>query len=83
MSWSRVEDSAKAGNVVVEDITDVSLVVSDLSIKFDNLFGGKAPALAETVDWFLNQNTEAFIKEFQSVITSSVTDLVKELNNSE
>ena len=58
-----MEDSAKAGNVVVEDITDVSLVVSDLSIKFDNLFGGKAPALAETADWLPNKNTEAFIRE--------------------
>ena len=76
-----MEDSAKAGNVIVEDIFDISFAVSDLSIKFDNLFGGKAPALAETVDWFLNQNTEVFIREFQSVITSSVAGLVKDLNN--
>ena len=67
--------------MIIEDIPDISFSVSELNIKFVNLFGGKAPALAETVDWLLNQNTEAFIEEFQSVIRSSVADLVKGLNN--
>ena len=65
----------------MEDIPEISFSVSELNIKFVNLFGGKAPALAETVDWLLNQNTEAFIEEFQSVIRSSLADLVKGLNN--
>ena len=67
----------------VEDIPEINFAVSDVEIEFENLFGGKAPGLARAVRSHLNQNTEAFIKEFQSVITSSVTDLVKELNNSE
>ena len=67
--------------MIVKDIPEISFAASDLNIKFENLFGGKAPALAETVDWLLNQNTEAFIKEFQSVFRSSVADLVKDLNN--
>ena len=67
--------------MIIEDIPEISFSVSELNIKFVNLFGGKAPALAETVDWLLNQNTEAFIEEFQSVIRSSVADLVKGLNN--
>ena len=67
--------------MIIEDIPEISLSVSELNIKFVNLFGGKAPALAETVDWLLNQNTEAFIEEFQSVIRSSLADLVKGLNN--
>ena len=62
--------------MIIEDIPEISFSVSELNIKFVNLFGGKAPALAETVDWLLNQNTEAFIEEFQSVIRSSVADLV-------
>ena len=67
--------------MIIEDIPEISFSVSELNIKFVNLFGGKAPALAETVDWLLNQNTEAFIEEFQSVIRSSIADLVKGLNN--
>ena len=67
--------------MIIEDIPEISFFVSELNIKFVNLFGGKAPALAETVDWLLNQNTEAFIEEFQSVIRSSLADLVKGLNN--
>ena len=67
--------------MIIEDIPEISFSVSELNIKFVNLFGGKAPALAETVDWLLNQNNEAFIQEFQSVIRSSVADLVKGLNN--
>ena len=66
--------------MIIEDIPEISFSVSELNIKFVNLFGGKAPALAETVDWLLNQNTEAFIEEFQSVIRSSLADLVKGLN---
>ena len=67
--------------MIIEDIPEISFSVSELNIKFVNLFGGKAPALAETVDWLLNQNTEAFIEEFQSVIRSSLANLVKGLNN--
>ena len=67
--------------MIIEDVLEISFSVSKLNIKFVNLFGGKAPALAETVDWLLNQNTEAFIEEFQSVIRSSLADLVKGLNN--
>ena len=66
--------------MIIKDIPEISFSVSELNIKFVNLFGGKAPALAETVDWLLNQNTEAFIEEFQSVIRSSLADLVKGLN---
>ena len=66
--------------MIIEDIPEISFSVSELNIKFVNLFGGKAPALAETVDWLLNQNTEAFSEEFQSVIRSSLADLVKGLN---
>ena len=67
----------KEGNVIVEDIPEINFAVLDLEIKFENLFGGKAPALADAVDWLLNENTEAFIEEFQSVITSSLAELVK------
>ena len=67
--------------MIIEDIPEISFSVSELNIKFVNLFGGKAPALAETVDWLLNQNTEAFIEEFQSVIRSSLANLVKGLNS--
>ena len=72
-----MEVSVKDGSVIVEDIPEISFSVSALSMKFEML----VQALAETVDWLLNQNTKAFIEEFQSVIRSSVADLVKGLNN--
>ena len=68
-----MEVSVKDGSVIVEDIPEISFSVSALSMKFEML----VQALAEAVDWLLNQNTEAFIEEFQSVITSSLAELVK------
>ena len=40
--------------MIIEDIPEISFSVSELNIKFVNLFGGKAPALAETVTRGLN-----------------------------
>ena len=77
----RVEVSVKDGSVIMEDISEISFSLSELIIRFENLFRGKAPdykLIAETVDWLLNQNTEAFIEEFHSVIRSSVADLLKD-----
>ena len=62
-----MEVSVKDGRAIAEDIPKISFSLSELNIKFENL----APALAETVDRLLNQNTETFIKEFQSVIRLS------------
>lgn len=67
--------------VIVED-PKITIELGDLNIKLDNLFGGKAPALAKTVDKFLNQNTEKFIDDFQDAITTSVSGFLTSFYNS-
>merc|ERR1712198_184384 len=53
-----------------------------LNIKMDNLFNGQADQLAKTVDKFLNQNTDKFIKDFQPAIAKSVSGFLRGFYNS-
>merc|ERR1712170_108258 len=55
--------------------------VGGLNIKMDNLFNGQANQLAKTVDKFLNQNTDKFIKDFQPAIAKSVSGFLKGFYN--
>jgi len=68
--------------LVIEDDPDITISVGGLDIKMENLFGGKAPALAKTVDKFLNQNTDKFIDDFQGAITTSVAGFLTSFYNS-
>jgi len=68
--------------LVIEEDPDITIGLGDLNIKLDNLFGGKAPALAKTVDKFLNQNTDKFIDDFQDAITTSVSGFLTSFYNS-
>jgi len=68
--------------LVIDGKPDIKITLGGLNIKFENLFGGKAPALAKTVDKFLNQNTDKFIDEFQGAITDSVSGFLKSFYNS-
>merc|ERR1712227_921853 len=68
--------------IVIDEDPDITIDVGGLNIKMENLFGGKAPALAKTVDKFLNQNTDKFIDDFQDAITKSVSGFLKSFYNS-
>ena len=68
--------------LVIVGKPDITISLGGLNIKFDNLFNGKAPALAKTVDKFLNQNTDRFIDEFQDAITDSVSGFLTNFYNS-
>merc|ERR1712157_659081 len=68
--------------IVIDEDPDITINVGGLNIQMDNLFGGKAPALAKTVDKFLNQNTDKFIDDFQDAITASVSGFLTSFYNS-
>ena len=68
--------------LVIDGKPEIAISLGDLNIKLDNLFAGKAPALAKTVDKFLNQNTDKFIDDFQGAITDSVSGFLKSFYNS-
>jgi len=68
--------------LVIDGKPEIQISLGGLNIKFDNLFNGRAPALAKTVDKFLNQNTDKFIDEFQEAITDSVSGFLKSFYNS-
>jgi len=68
--------------LVIQDDPEITITLGGLDIKMDNLFGGKAPSLAKTVDKFLNQNTDKFIDDFQPAIANSVSGFLKSFYNS-
>jgi len=67
--------------VVIDEDPDITIDVGGLNIKMDNLFNGQADQLAKTVDKFLNQNTDKFIKDFQPAIAKSVSGFLKGFYN--
>merc|ERR1711973_505926 len=63
------------------DFTNTT-VSGKAQLKMDNLFNGQADQLAKTVDKFLNQNTDKFIKDFQPAIAKSVSGFLRGFYNS-
>ena len=74
--------SIRDNKIVIDQDPDISIDVGGLNIKMDNLFNGQADQLAKTVDKFLNQNTDKFIKDFQPAIAKSVSGFLKSFYNS-
>ena len=74
----KVENS----KLIIDGDPDITIELGGLNIKMDNLFGGKADSLARTVDKFLNQNSDKFIKDFQPAIAKSVSGFMKGFYNS-
>ena len=68
--------------LIIDGDPDITIELGGLNIKMENLFGGKADSLAKTVDKFLNQNTDKFIKDFQPAIAKSVSGFMKGFYNS-
>jgi len=67
--------------IVIDEDPDITIDVGGLNIKMENLFNGQADQLAKTVDKFLNQNTDKFIKDFQPAIAKSVSGFLKGFYN--
>jgi len=67
--------------VVIDEDPEITIDVGGLNIKMENLFNGQADQLAKTVDKFLNQNTDKFIKDFQPAIAKSVSGFLKGFYN--
>merc|ERR1719233_87627 len=65
----------------LRELLNLKLKITDSS-STETLFGGKANSLAKTVDKFLNQNTDKFIKDFQPAIAKSVSGFMKGFYNS-
>ena len=74
--------SIRDNKIVIDQDPEISIDVGGLNIKMDNLFNGQADQLAKTVDKFLNQNTDKFIKDFQPAIAKSVSGFLKSFYNS-
>jgi len=68
--------------LIIDGDPEMTIELGGLNIKMENLFGGKANSLAKTVDKFLNQNTDKFIKDFQPAIAKSVSGFMKGFYNS-
>merc|ERR1712173_159144 len=77
-----LELEAYAPSAYVTEFTNTTVSgKAGLNIKMDNLFNGQADQLAKTVDKFLNQNTDKFIKDFQPAIAKSVSGFLKGFYN--
>lgn len=68
--------------LAIDEDPQMQIEVGALNVKMDNLFNGQADQLAKTVDKFLNQNTDKFIKDFQPAIAKSVSGFLKKFYNS-
>merc|ERR1711862_819232 len=73
----------RADPLILDQIAfDLKNPIIDVHVEFtDNLFNGQANQLAKTVDKFLNQNTDKFIKDFQPAIAKSVSGFLKGFYN--
>merc|ERR1712213_148920 len=77
-----LELEAYAPSAYVTEFTNTTVSgKARLNIR-DNLFNGQADQLAKTVDKFLNQNTDKFIKDFQPAIAKSVSGFLRGFYNS-
>merc|ERR1739836_147372 len=76
-----LELEAYAPSAYVTEFTNTTVSgKARLNIR-DNRFNGQADQLAKTVDKFLNQNTDKFIKDFQPAIAKSVSGFLKGFYN--
>merc|ERR1719187_1039499 len=70
------------GKLIIDGDPEITISLGGLAVKMENLFGGKAPSLAKTVDKFLNQQSDKFIKDFQPAIANSVAGFLRAFYNS-
>ena len=61
--------------------TNIDFNIESASVHMENLFDGKLPALADTVNDFINKNSQLIINEVKPQIREEVTNLVDSVLN--
>ena len=61
--------------------TNIDFDIASAQVQLDNLFDGRAPAVAKTVNDFINQNSGMIINEVKPQIREQVTVLVQSVMN--
>ena len=61
--------------------TNIDFDIASAQVQLDNLFDGRAPAVAKTVNDFINQNSGLIINEVKPQIREQVTVLVQSVMN--
>ncbi len=61
--------------------TNIDFDIASAQVQLDNLFDGRAPAVAKTVNDFINQNSGLIINEVKPQIREQVTTLVESVMN--
>jgi len=61
--------------------TNIDFDIRVANVRLENLFDGKLPALADTVNEFINKNSQLIINEVKPQIREEVTKLVESVMN--
>jgi hypothetical protein len=61
--------------------TNIDFDIRGANVRLENLFDGKLPALADTVNEFINKNSQLIINEVKPQIREEVTRLVESVMN--
>lgn len=61
--------------------TNIDFDIASAHVQMENLFDGRAPAVAKTVNDFINQNSGLIINEVKPQIREQVTVLVESVMN--
>lgn len=77
-----IEPVGPPGNKVLSiKRTNIDFDIASAQVQLDNLFDGRAPAVAKTVNDFINQNSGLIINEVKPQIREQVTVLVQSVMN--
>jgi len=77
-----IEPVGPPGNKVLSiKRTNIDFDIASAQVQLDNLFDGRAPAVAKTVNDFINQNSGLIINEVKPQIRDQVTNLVQSVMN--
>ena len=61
--------------------TNIDFDIASANVQMENLFDGRAPGVARTVNDFINQNSGLIINEVKPQIRDQVTQLVESVMN--
>ena len=82
MGSAAIEPVGPAGNKKLSiKRTNIDFDIASAQVQLDNLFDGRAPAVAKTVNDFINQNSGLIINEVKPQIREQVTVLVQSVMN--
>ncbi|XP_023345378.1 uncharacterized protein LOC111714488 [Eurytemora carolleeae] len=71
------------GKVVIEENPRMTIKVKEgnMKVNMENLFGGKAPNLAEVVHTVINRSPDLFLEDFKPVLRIHIGGMLKNLFN--